>query len=331
VTDSTTFGLIIPQRGALFGLGELPELLSFGVQAERAGVFDTLWIGDSLTSKHRPEAIACVGALAGMTSSIRLAVGCMASFALRDPALLALQWATLDRISGGRMLLSVCNGLQGKASALEGEHFGGVRDVDRAARLEEHMALLRSLWTGDVIDFEGRFHTYHGLQVLPTPVQDPCPIWVTANPAPGRYFERVMRRVGTVGDGWMTNYPGPDGFRELLGAVRSALADAGRADDDFPVALYHNINIGPRRGDCKADARRFADEYYGPAFPDSALDAMTVSGPVAECVDQLVALAAQGATHIALRMMSFDQHGQFPVLVNEVLPEVQARLAASAG
>jgi alkanesulfonate monooxygenase SsuD/methylene tetrahydromethanopterin reductase-like flavin-dependent oxidoreductase (luciferase family) len=69
-----SFGLIIPQRAALFGVAELPELLRLAPQAEESGFFDAVWVGDSLTSKARADSIACLGALAGLTSRLRLAV-----------------------------------------------------------------------------------------------------------------------------------------------------------------------------------------------------------------------------------------------------------------
>lgn len=114
-----SIGLIIPQRAALFEVATLPELLQLAPAAESSGFFDTVWVGDSLTSKARAESIACLGALAGLTESLRLAVGCMASFPIRDPALFAYQWASLDEISGGRMLLAVCNGLQSAMAPLK--------------------------------------------------------------------------------------------------------------------------------------------------------------------------------------------------------------------
>jgi alkanesulfonate monooxygenase SsuD/methylene tetrahydromethanopterin reductase-like flavin-dependent oxidoreductase (luciferase family) len=324
----TTFGFTVPQRGALFGLGPLRQILAMGRDAEASGLFDTLWIGDSLTSKSRPESLTCLGALAGSTERIRLAVGCLASFALRDPVLFALQWATLDQISEGRMLLTVCNGLQpAGASAREGGHFGGVRDVDRTARLEENIDLCRSLWSGDLVTFNGRFHHYDDIQIEPIPLQSPCPIWISSNPRPGRYFERALQRVARYGEGWMTTYPGAPAFEVLRAGLHEALDEAGRDRSDFPIALYHNINIGRTRAECLAETKHFADNYYGPGFLDAALDNMTVGGEVSECVDQLLALSASGIDHIALRLTSFDQPSQFRLLTEEVLPAVASHIS----
>jgi alkanesulfonate monooxygenase SsuD/methylene tetrahydromethanopterin reductase-like flavin-dependent oxidoreductase (luciferase family) len=124
---SINFGLTLPQRGAFIGLGSISDILSLAPRAEETGLFSSVWVGDSITAKPRPESVALLGALAGMTEKLRLGVGCMASFSVRDPALFAYQWATLDLISEGRMDLAACTGIVAAdgASRAEGRHFGG--------------------------------------------------------------------------------------------------------------------------------------------------------------------------------------------------------------
>jgi alkanesulfonate monooxygenase SsuD/methylene tetrahydromethanopterin reductase-like flavin-dependent oxidoreductase (luciferase family) len=319
----TSVGLIIPQRAATFGVGTVRQLLDLGPIAEDSELFDTLWVGDSLTSKVRTDALACLGVLAGTTSRMRLAVGCMASFTVRDPALFAYQWACLDEVSEGRMLLAVCNGLQKKdgASEREGQHFGGVRDKERAHRVEEFIALVRQLWTGEPIDFAGEFVKYDGLQILPTPVQDPCPIWISANPPPGPAATRVLRRVATMTDGLLSVRSAPGYIAENVAMLKDELRAAGRDAETFPVAAYHSINVGSDRETCLDEAQRFFDCYYGDGvFGREAAASMAAVGTVSECVEQLCAVRDEGATHIALRIASWDQRGQLDVLINDVLP-----------
>lgn len=322
-----TFGFTIPQRGATFGLGTLPELLRLGAAAAESQHIDTLWVGDSFTSRARADSITCLAALAGMTERVRLAVGCMATFPVRDPALFAYQWASLDQASGGRALLAVCNGLQpGGASAAEGRHLGGVPDKERAPRLEENISLVRQLWTGDTISFDGRFHSYTDITIETTPVQDPCPIWITANPGTvGANREKIFRRVATLADGYQTVSMEPGALRTALADLRVQLAAAGRDLENFPIGVYHNITIGSSREDCLDEARRFALDYYGPGFMSGpALASMTAAGTPDDCITDLRELIDGGATHIALRLTSYDQSGQLVRLVDEVLPAVAA-------
>lgn len=320
-------GITIPQRGSLIGVAPLADLLALAPRAESTGLFDSVWVGDSLTAKPRPEALGLLGALAGMTDTLELGVGCMASFPVRDPALFAYQWATLDQVSGGRMLLAACTGIvpAGGASRHEGRNFGAVADVDRPARLEEHIEICRRLWAGERLTFHGKFNTYEDLTIAPTPVQDPCPIWIAANPAPGRYWERSLRRVATLADGFQTCNLAPGALGAMATDVARLRAEAGLPTDGFPIMAYHNINIGGDRAECLAESKRFLDAYYGPVFTEPMVEAWTAAGPPDRCIAHLRDLAEQGATAITLRCTSFDQDGQFRQLCESVLPELLGR------
>src|SRR5205823_1743761 len=133
----------LPQRGLLFGALTPKDLTDLARDVDANPLFDEVWVGDSLFSKPRPDSIALLGVLAGVTSRVRLAVGCMASFPVRDPIVFAYQWATLDALSGGRMQLAVCTGIVGGgASAREGEPWGVV-DNERARRMSENIDICR--------------------------------------------------------------------------------------------------------------------------------------------------------------------------------------------
>ena len=316
-------GLIIPQRAALFGVATLPELLRLAPVAEESGLFDAVWVGDSLTSKARAEAISCLSALAGMTSTLRLGVGCMASFPVRDPALFAYQWASLDEISGGRALLAVCNGLQKRdgASAIEGAHFGGVPDKDRVHRLEEYIGLIRRLWSEDSVTFHGNYAHYDDISITPKPVQDPCPIWISANPPPGPAAERVFARVARLSDGLLTVRPAPGYIAKTRALLDEQVELAGRDPATFPIAAYHNINIGPSAERCLDETMSFFDRYYGPGmFDREASASMTAVGPVDACVEQLRELLDEGVNHLSLRIPSGDMRRQLDIVIEQVLP-----------
>ena len=223
------------------------------------------------------------------------------------------------------MVLAACTGIVSAAgaSASEGRNFGGVRDVDRPLRMVENIEICRRLWRGETLDFEGRFTSYSQLRIEPTPVQDPCPIWIAANPAPGRYWERSLRRVATVADGFQTCVMAPGSMRAMSDEVTGHLVDAGRDPATFPMMAYHNINIGPDRAGCLAESKDFLDAYYGPVFTEDVIRSWTAAGPPEACIEQLRDLIDQGATEVTLRCTSFDQAGQFDRLVNEVLPALR--------
>ena len=319
---SIHFGLTLPQRGAFIGLGSITDILRLAPQAEESGLFSSVWVGDSITAKPRPEAIALLGALAGMTEQLRLGVGCMASFPVRDPLLFAYQWATLDLISQGRMDLAACTGIVSAdgASRAEGRHFGGVADIDRAARMEENIRLCRLLWSGEEVDFEGRFHSYSALRIQPQPVQDPCPIWIAANPAPGKYWERSLRRVAKMADGFQTCALFPGIVRLMVDDVMKFRQEDQKSAEGFPIMAYHNVNIGTDRDQCLAESKEFLDAYYGPVFSPEQVEAWVAAGTPDQVIYHLDDLIDQGVTAITLRLTSTQQEAQFALLTEHVLP-----------
>ena len=316
------FGLSLPQRGVLFGIMSYGEMLDLAAQAEDCELFDSLWVGDSLTSKPRPEALGLLGALAARTDRLRLGVGCMASFPLRDPLLFAYQWASLDQLSGGRMALAVCTGLvAGGVSAREGALWG-VKDRDRAARLEENIDICRRLWSEDDVSFDGRFTSFEGASIEVKPAQQPCPVWIAANPPPGPFYERSVRRVATKADGWMTSQLFPGMIASYWDRLSQVLSENGKDPAEFPTIEYHNINIGSDRQQCLEESKKFLDAYYGPVFTPQMVESWTAAGTPDECVEHLDELLAAGAKQITLRITSWDQPGQYRRMIEEVLPRV---------
>ncbi|HJX08882.1 MAG TPA: LLM class flavin-dependent oxidoreductase, partial [Candidatus Binatia bacterium] len=202
-----SFGLTLANRGVIIGAVTVPELFDMAKRGEDSGAFSAVWVGDSLLAKPRLESIALLSALAAVTKKVKLAVGCMATFPQRHPALLAQQWASLDVISSGRSWLAVCLGgpnEQSPAQALEHKVMG-IKDTERVARLEEGITILRKLFHEEKASHKGRFYEFEAVTIQPRPVQNPLPIWIASNPtgltwkdgasAPSAAVERGLRRV----------------------------------------------------------------------------------------------------------------------------------------
>ena len=102
-----SFGFTIPQRGVFFGIATWPEMIAMAAKADQIPLFDSVWVGDSVMAKPRPESIVLLGALAAATSRVKLGVGCMASFPIRDPiGLISIRSRSCRRFSGRRSRLS---------------------------------------------------------------------------------------------------------------------------------------------------------------------------------------------------------------------------------
>ena len=322
------FGLTLPQRGVFFGITTMDGMMAMAAQADANPLFGSVWVGDSLFAKPRPDSLTLLGGLATATRRLALGVGCMASFPVRDPIVFAYQWATLDLLSQGRMLLAACTGIvAGGASAREGAIWG-VADRERSERLVENIEICRRLWSEDGVTFKGKFHSFEGVTVQPRPVQRPCPIWIASNPSPAALkpamLDRALQRVARLADGWMTVQLFPGALKANWTRIAASLRQEGRDPAAFPTMAYHNVNLNPDRQAALAETKRFLDEYYGPVFSPAMVESWTAAGTPDQCVEHLRALMRDGARTITLRITSWQQEEQFKRLVGEVLPRVAA-------
>jgi alkanesulfonate monooxygenase SsuD/methylene tetrahydromethanopterin reductase-like flavin-dependent oxidoreductase (luciferase family) len=332
-----SFGIILANRAVVLGALQARDLLDLAVAAEQANVFDAVWVGDSLLAKPRLEAVTLLSALAGATRRMRLGVSCLATFVHRHPVVFAAQWASLDVLSEGRTWLAVCLGGPNEQSAAQAlEHtVMNVRSSERVGRLEEGITILRKLFGGPNASHAGEFYRFDGVTLQPRPVQQPCPIWIASNPtgltwkggasASSAVVERSFRRVARHADGWMTNKLSPAEFREQFGRVQAMAREEGRDPASLGSALYHNINVNEDRQAALAESKAFLDTYYTSNFSAQFVEQWTVAGSPKQCVEQLRAYFDAGLGHMALRLTSWDQRGQFRRFLEEVAPAFGGR------
>ena len=206
-----------------FGLGAQRGLTSdrFNqlVDTLEALRFDSLWLSERV-SGDAPDPIIGLSVAAGRTKKLKLGTSVQV-LPGRNPALLAKELASLDVLSGGRLLPAF--GL-GVANPAEQQAFGVARN-ERAAWFDEALPLVRRLWTEDAVDHDGpRFH-YEGLRVMPKPVQQPPDVWLGGK-APGE-----LRRVGRLGDGWLASFATPDVCANSRPVIEEAATEAEREID----------------------------------------------------------------------------------------------------
>jgi len=324
------FGITLSNRGILLGFTTVPRLMAIADAVEACPLMDTIWVGDALFVNRRLDALTLLAAIAGRTARVRLGPACMGSFALRDPRVFAYEWASLDVISGGRTILSVCSGGGGgPAWAAETEAMG-IPAAERRKRMIENIAVLRHLWTRDGEPFHGEFLRFDGITLEPKPVQAPCPIWLTTNAgrlsngqadAGGSDF--ALRRVGRIADGWMTHSVSPEGFRHSLDVILQAGQAAGRDMTGFGNVLCHHVNIDDDADAALADAKQYLDRYYGANYTPERLRAWGVYGPPAHCIEQIKRFVGSGCERITFRLATTgDAMAQFRRLTQEILPFV---------
>ena len=332
----TTFGLTLSNR-ALITLGLQPKaLLDMAVKAEKSGAIDSVWVGDSIISKPRLECIPLLGAIAGQTSRLRLGVACMATIAQRNPVLLALQWASLDVLSGGRTWLAACMGYPASQHPMAAKELEvmGIASKERPGRLEEMIQALRCLWSDDHASLHGKYYSFNDVNLVPKPVQQPCPIYIAGTPRANSIGERgvegALRRIARYADGWMTNQIELALFQEYSARLRQMVIEEGRDPDRFKTVLYYGISVNQDREQAFREAKDFLDAYYLKDFSRQGVEIWNACGPVEHCIDCLRGFIDAGVGHITIRPIGHNLDEQFRIYLEEVLPGLQEK-AAKAG
>ena len=330
------FGVNLNNREPLIAPDyDLGMLLDLSEAVEEHG-FASVWVGDSLFSKPRYEPISLLSAISQRTKQVRLGTACMVT-STRNPLYLALEWATLDAISGGRTILGAGAGNPEEGVRREFEALG-LPFGKRSAVFEEGLAVVRQLWTEGKVDFHGTYYDYDdvsfysGTEMSPLmPLQQPPPMWVVSNPrltgdAPSdvmqRRLEAACRRIVRYGDGWMTccRAQHPEELEEQLRAIEE-YADRDGADFSRLVIAYQvTMNIG----DSEAEARAAFGDYISKYYPELS-QAMDLSnwGPVGtpdDIATWLRRFADAGVRHFICRFGAIDQFGQVERFAKEVLP-----------
>lgn len=321
--QSLRFGISLPNRAVLFGLP--PEtLLVTAERAEASGLFDSVWVGDNFLSKPRLEAVVALSAVAARTKRLKLGTICLASFPLRHPLPFAIQWASLDVLSGGRTILVVCNGgsvKMGGAFATELVAMG-VKSSERPARVEEGIAILRRFFGPDPVTFHGQFYDFEEVQVLPKPVQARVPIGIAVKPIAGDPVseERILRRVARLADCWQMDSIDPAIFKGWWARVQGYAAEYGREVPDAQLHLMVNINDDAARA--RQESVEFLEHYYGQGrISDDYLSHWLAYGSPAAVAEKIQTFIDAGFTTPVLRFTSPDQLGQLERCVTEVLPQ----------
>ncbi|HEX6419833.1 MAG TPA: LLM class F420-dependent oxidoreductase [Acidimicrobiales bacterium] len=233
------FGIAFANTGPYASPGGAATLAA---AAEQAG-FDSLWTVEHVIVPREyrsaypyapdgkmpggghfdiPDPLVWLTWVAAHTTTLRLATGILI-LPQRNPVVLAKEAATLDALSGGRLVLGVGIGwLEEEFDVL------GVPFADRARRTDEYVAALRSLWShdGDVASFEGDVVSFRDVYCRPRPVDGAVPIVV------GGHSPAAARRAGRIGDGF---FPGRGDLPALLDEMRMAADGAGRDPDAIEV------------------------------------------------------------------------------------------------
>jgi alkanesulfonate monooxygenase SsuD/methylene tetrahydromethanopterin reductase-like flavin-dependent oxidoreductase (luciferase family) len=272
------FGLFIPPFGELAEPGRVADLAVVAEEAGWSGFF--LW-DHVLSAPGVPVADAWItmAAVATATSDIRFGPMVL-PLSRRRPWTLARQIATLDRLSGGRLVLGVGLGDDGWK---EFSSFGEVTDPrERGVLLDDSLEAVRLLLTGETTDFEGKRLAVHSSPFLPGPVQDPVPVWAAC-----RWPHRAPLGRAARMDGCFPIFPGspdvpdPGDLREL----RGALAERGAPDAGYDLVVRCVLRgLDPAGWSAAVAALEdcgvtWVLEGFNPGVPADEVEAVIARGP----------------------------------------------------
>jgi len=226
-------GLHLPQVG-----GTPDVILKVARRAEQTG-WASLWVSDHLLAPEAGgtippiellEPLTLLGYVAAATSTIKLATSVIV-VPYRNPIHLAKEFATVDRLSGGRVIAGLASGwLESEFRALGSPYEARGQFTDEAIRL------MRECWANPAPEFSGRFYTLSGMRFGPRPAAGRIPIWI------GGISRRAIRRAVELGDGWHGTRLRPDDFATRLGWLREVADRKGRKLDELTIS--HRVYVG---------------------------------------------------------------------------------------
>jgi probable F420-dependent oxidoreductase len=287
---TTRFGVALPQIVGSSG-ADTVHLRRFVGRAEELG-YAGVWANE-LTSAPILDPVPLLSYVAAATDTVRLGVAVLLT-TLRIPLRSARELATLDQLSGGRLIVGV--GLGGSTKLYPPS---GVPVRARARRFEDGLRLLQRLWAEDDVSFDSEWWQVEKLELEPKPRQRPRPpVWFGARSEPA--LDRAVR----LGDGWIgSGSAAPDEFRRHLGDVRHRLDAAGRDPEGFTLAKRVYVHVADNRRHGLEHVRSWFGANYG--NPDLG-ERVAIVGPAAECTDRVGDIAALGLDEILLNPVDDD-------------------------
>jgi alkanesulfonate monooxygenase SsuD/methylene tetrahydromethanopterin reductase-like flavin-dependent oxidoreductase (luciferase family) len=283
------FGLDVPASAAP-GSDPVKE----GQQAEALG-FDFISASDHPCGTNPTyETWTMLSWIAASTSQVKVATRVL-GVPYRPPAMVAKMAETLDRLSGGRLIL----GLGGGASDDEFRAFGlrVPTSRDKIDGLEEAIRITRGLWSEPGFTLDGRHYHTDAADLEPKPTHH-IPIWL------GTFGNRALALTGRLADGWIPSlgYAHPEQIPEMRERVQAGARAAGRDPDELTYAYNLDVRL---------------DERVEP-------DPSVVSGSAPAVVDRLVGFVGLGFNALNFKVSGPDRAEQIERLVTEVIPAVKA-------
>jgi probable F420-dependent oxidoreductase len=270
-----------------WGIDDAQALVGLAVRAEELG-FDSVWahdhvfnvghVFDRIGGRPYYEPLTLLSFVAARTTRVRLGTSVLV-LPYHNPIRLAKTAATLDVLSGGRLILGVGVGSIERETRAMGSPF-----AERGAVSDEAIAVMRALWTEEDPRFDGKYSSFAGMKFSPKPLQKPIPLVI------GGVSRAAIRRAARVGDGWHPLGLSPDDLRDGMAALREEARAQGRDASTIPVSIAMGLGApGTRRrhalGTDPAEVVRNAK-----AYADLGVDTLVISANTSDPVEARTAM-----------------------------------------
>ena len=287
------FGYLLPTRERVMkGQLETAPLLALAEKAEDQG-YDSIWVGDSLVARPRHDPLTTLAAISSRTQTVELGTAVLLP-ALRNPVALAQTAATVDQLSEGRLILAV--GIASDLPNVRAEfEAAGVPFEKRVGRMMEGIRLCQALWTGDAVEWNGRWNVNcETLGILPNRPGGP-PIWGVGT------ARGSLERAGRYLDGWLPFGPDAETIGKCWRQVQEIASSEGRTPQELTCAAYLTVSIDENLEKAQEGLDEYLQSYYG-ASTDLLKSMMACfAGPLDEAGQWLQDYVDAGARHIVLR------------------------------
>lgn len=230
---------------------------------------------------------------------------------LRNPVVVAKSLASLDQVSGGRLILGAASGWYGREFDAVGIDF-----KDRGRIFERNLDIVMRLWTEDAVTVRVDEFNLRDAVLLPKPVQKPHPPVLI-----GGYIDRVLRRAGEKGDGWLTYFYTPAGFTKSWQKVLNFAEKAGRDPQTLSATNQLAVYVGPPKNEADGPMREWLSTEWDIAkWSDSTIE-HAIRGTADECVEQLRPHIEAGVERLILIPYRYQQE-QVERIASDIIPKL---------
>ncbi|MGH8013291.1 MAG: LLM class flavin-dependent oxidoreductase [Candidatus Binataceae bacterium] len=290
-----------------YGLPEPETICRYAETAEAVGL-DSLWLSDHIVTRNPTLDIACMFAMIA-TRTRRLKMGpSVLTLPARSPVQVAKTYASLDYISGGRMIMAV-----GSGSDVRDLEACGIPAHERGKRLDEGIEILRKLWTESHVSYHGRFYHFDDVTLEPKPRKGSLDIWI------GGKSDAILKRVVRLGDGWFPALTSPAEFRRDMDKLIAFGEQAGRTVDPREAGVLLLTHISTNGGDA---AETLAPFTRGLPITAEQLAERSIVGTPAQCVERIQRFVEAGCVKFVLRPACSPEQvlDQIEAYGKEILP-----------